>query len=100
MACGTPVIGYRRGSVPEILDEGVTGFIVDDLDTAVECVVRAAGLSRKRCRERFEQRLPLISVATSSRIAACSIFLPCQLLNVGFEMPWPRIRECAPSEGY
>jgi glycosyltransferase involved in cell wall biosynthesis len=56
MACGTPVIGFRRGSVPEIIDEGVTGFVVDDVDAAVECVSRAAGLSRKRCRERFEQR--------------------------------------------
>ena len=34
----------------------VTGFVVDDVDAAVECVVRAPGLSRKRCRERFEQR--------------------------------------------
>jgi len=56
MACGTPVIGFRRGSVPEIVDEGVTGFVVDDVDAAVESVSRAAGLSRKRCRERFEQR--------------------------------------------
>jgi glycosyltransferase involved in cell wall biosynthesis len=56
MACGTPVIGFRRGSVPEILDEGVTGFVVDDVDAAVACVARARGLSRKRCRERFEQR--------------------------------------------
>jgi glycosyltransferase involved in cell wall biosynthesis len=56
MACGTPIIGFRRGSVPEIIDEGVTGFVVDDVDAAVECVVRVPGLSRKRCRERFEQR--------------------------------------------
>jgi glycosyltransferase involved in cell wall biosynthesis len=56
MACGTPVIAFRRGSVPEIIDEGVTGFSVDDVDAAVECVARARGLSRKRCRERFEQR--------------------------------------------
>jgi glycosyltransferase involved in cell wall biosynthesis len=56
MACGTPVIGFRRGSVPEIIDDAVTGFIVDDLDAAIACVGRARGLSRKRCRERFEQR--------------------------------------------
>jgi glycosyltransferase involved in cell wall biosynthesis len=56
MACGTPVIGFRRGSVPEIIDEGVTGFMVDDLDAAVACVARAPGLSRKRCREQFEHR--------------------------------------------
>jgi glycosyltransferase involved in cell wall biosynthesis len=56
MACGTPVIAFRCGSVPEIIDEGVTGFIVDDLDKAVKCVERVGSLSRKRCRERFEQR--------------------------------------------
>jgi glycosyltransferase involved in cell wall biosynthesis len=56
MACGTPVIGFRRGSVPEIIDEGVTGFVVDDLDAAVACVARAPGLSRKRCRQQFEHR--------------------------------------------
>jgi glycosyltransferase involved in cell wall biosynthesis len=56
MACGTPVIAFRCGSVPEVIDEGVTGFIVDDLNAAVKCVERAGNLSRKRCRERFEQR--------------------------------------------
>jgi glycosyltransferase involved in cell wall biosynthesis len=56
MACGTPVIAFRSGSVPEIVDQGVTGFIVDDLDAAVKCVEYAGSLSRKRCRERFEQR--------------------------------------------
>ena len=59
MACGTPVIAFRRGSVPEVIDEGITGFIVDDLDSAVACVARARGLSRKRCREMFEQRFPV-----------------------------------------
>ena len=36
MACGTPVIAFRCGSVPEVIDDGVTGFIVDDIDEAVE----------------------------------------------------------------
>ena len=56
LACGTPVIAFRCGSVPEIIDEGVSGFIVDDLETAVSCVERAGNLSRRRCREVFEQR--------------------------------------------
>src|SRR6202040_2074687 len=38
MACGTPVIGFRRGSVSEVIDEGITGFIVNDVDAAVESV--------------------------------------------------------------
>ncbi len=39
MACGTPVIACRNGSVPEIIDDGVTGFIVDDPERAVQAVV-------------------------------------------------------------
>lgn len=56
MACGTPVIAFRRGSVPEVIDEGVTGCIVEDLDTAVHEVLRIARFDRRRVRERFEQR--------------------------------------------
>jgi glycosyltransferase involved in cell wall biosynthesis len=63
MACGTPVIGFRRGSVPEIIDDGVTGFIVDDLDAAVACVARVRGLSRKRCREGFERRFEVAQMS-------------------------------------
>ncbi len=50
MACGTPVIAYRRGSVPEVIDDGVTGFVVDDMDGAVDAVNRVAGLCREQCR--------------------------------------------------
>ena len=56
MACGTPVIAYRSGSVPEVMEQGRTGFIVRELDDAVEAVHRVAYLSRARCREVFEQR--------------------------------------------
>jgi hypothetical protein len=56
MACGTPVIAFRRGSVPEVIDDGVTGFVVDDVDAAVKAVERIPTLSRRRCREVFEER--------------------------------------------
>jgi glycosyltransferase involved in cell wall biosynthesis len=56
MACGTPAIAYRCGSVPELLEEGVTGFIVDDLNAAVEAVAKVESLDRALCRHRFEQR--------------------------------------------
>ncbi|HEY0871519.1 MAG TPA: glycosyltransferase family 4 protein [Acidothermaceae bacterium] len=46
MACGTPVIAYRRGSMPEVVDEGVTGYLVDDAAGAVAAVERAAQLNR------------------------------------------------------
>ena len=56
MACGTPVIAFNRGSVPEIIDDGVTGFIVEDETSAVAKVSLLASLSRKRVREVFETR--------------------------------------------
>ncbi|HLT02980.1 MAG TPA: glycosyltransferase family 4 protein [Geminicoccaceae bacterium] len=56
MACGTPVIAYRRGSVPEVIDHGWTGFIVDDLDGAVAAVGQVEELDRSMIRARFEQR--------------------------------------------
>jgi glycosyltransferase involved in cell wall biosynthesis len=63
MACGTPVIAYRRGSVPEIIEEGVTGFIVHDLEEAVRAVERLPRLSRWRCRQRFEERFSAARMA-------------------------------------
>jgi glycosyltransferase involved in cell wall biosynthesis len=56
MACGTPVIAYNRGSVPEIIDEGLTGFIVEDETSAVAAVGRLSRLSRAAVRKQFELR--------------------------------------------
>ena len=56
MACGTPVIGYNRGSVPEIVEHGVTGFIVEDELSAITSVHHLAHLSREVVRKRFEER--------------------------------------------
>ncbi len=63
MACGTPVIAYRGGAVPEVMEEGHTGFIVEELEDAVEAVRRVPELSRKRCREVFEQRFTATRMA-------------------------------------
>jgi glycosyltransferase involved in cell wall biosynthesis len=56
LACGTPVIAFRRGSVPEIIEHGVTGFVVDSIEQAAEAVSHVGELSRRRCREAFERR--------------------------------------------
>jgi glycosyltransferase involved in cell wall biosynthesis len=63
MACGTPVIAYRSGAVPEVMEEGHTGFIVEGLEDAVEAVRRVPELSRKRCREIFDQRFTAARMA-------------------------------------
>jgi glycosyltransferase involved in cell wall biosynthesis len=56
MACGTPVIAYNRGSVAEIIDEGLTGFVVEDEISAVAAVDRLSGLNRGAIRKQFETR--------------------------------------------
>ena len=63
MANGTPVIAFRRGSVPEIIDKGVTGFVVDSVDGAVAAVPRAAVLDRTGVRRRFEERFSVERMA-------------------------------------
>jgi len=56
MACGTPVVAYRRGSVPEVIDHGVTGFIVENEAEAVAAVGRLHLLPRALVRQRFDER--------------------------------------------
>jgi glycosyltransferase involved in cell wall biosynthesis len=63
MACGTPVIAWRAGSVPEVMVEGVTGFIVDTMDAAVAATNRVGSLSRRRCRRLFEDRFTVERMA-------------------------------------
>jgi glycosyltransferase involved in cell wall biosynthesis len=63
MACGTPVIAYRRGSVPEVLDHGWTGFIVDDIAGALAAVSELDRLDRRLIRTRFEQRFTVARMA-------------------------------------
>jgi hypothetical protein len=56
MACGTPVVAFNRGAAPEIVEPGVTGFIVEDVISAVAAVMQARGLARDKIRARFEER--------------------------------------------
>ncbi len=56
MACGTPVIAFQCGSVPEIMDDGVTGFIVESVEDAVAAVAKVDSISRLDVRRRFEER--------------------------------------------
>jgi glycosyltransferase involved in cell wall biosynthesis len=56
MANGTPVIATRRGAVPEVVDDGITGFVVDDVESALAALPRALLLDRRRVRQQFERR--------------------------------------------
>jgi glycosyltransferase involved in cell wall biosynthesis len=56
MACGTPVIAFRRGSVSEVVEDGVTGFMVDDEEQALQAIERLSELDRKGVRAGFERR--------------------------------------------
>jgi glycosyltransferase involved in cell wall biosynthesis len=64
MACGTPVIAFSRGSVPEVIDEGVTGFVCATADEAVTAVHRSVAFDRSRCRATFERRFLAARMAT------------------------------------
>jgi glycosyltransferase involved in cell wall biosynthesis len=63
MACGTPVLAYGRGSVPEVVDHGVTGFIVNDMEAAVDAAARIGELDRRKVRARFETRFTVERMA-------------------------------------
>lgn len=56
MACGTPVVAYRRGSMPEVIDDGVTGYLAHDVASAVAAVTRAVGLDRRLVHARAAER--------------------------------------------
>lgn len=56
LSCGTPVIGFRRGSVPEIVDDGISGFVVDDTAAMVAAIARLSDIDRRACRFSAERR--------------------------------------------
>lgn len=56
MACGTPVIAFNRGSVPEVMEDGLTGFVVENEAQAIASIGRLGELDRSKVRQRFEQR--------------------------------------------
>ncbi len=75
LACGTPVIAFRCGSVPEIIEDGMTGFIVESVEEAVKAVDKIPHLDRRECREVFERRF------TASRMAENYVAVFEQLLG-------------------
>lgn len=56
LACGTPVLAYRRGSIPEIIDDGITGFVCETLNDMADAITRLPLIDRTRCRASFDAR--------------------------------------------
>ena len=63
MACGTPVLAFRCGSVPEIIENGITGAIVETMDEAIAALPHVIALDRKKVRQRFDQRFSATRMA-------------------------------------
>ncbi len=63
MACGTPVIAYNRGSMPELIDHGVSGYLVDTFDEAVAAIGRLDDIDRRACREAVAKRFTVERMA-------------------------------------
>ena len=63
LACGTPVLAYRRGSIPEIIEDAATGFVCEGLDEMTEVIQRIREIDRRRCRISFEQRFSVARMA-------------------------------------
>jgi len=73
MACGTPVLAFRRGSVPEVVDDGLTGIIVDSMDEAIRMLPRVIALDRHAVRRRFEERFSAERMAKDYVVAYRSL---------------------------
>ena len=63
LACGTPVVAFRRGAVPEVIEDGISGFVVDDVDGALRALARLDELDRARCRDAFDARFSAARMA-------------------------------------
>lgn len=87
MACGTPVIAYAEGSVPEIIEPGRTGVIVTSVDEAVAAARTIDGISRRGCRQAFEERF------TNTRMANDYVTLYKILIEENRQMHFPPMRQ-------
>ncbi len=75
MACGTPVVAFNRGSMPELIRHGVTGYIVDDIESAIDAVAEIKSIDRSECRADVEHRF------TSTRMARDYVRVYEKILN-------------------
>jgi glycosyltransferase involved in cell wall biosynthesis len=85
LACGTPVLAYRRGSIPEVIEDGTTGFVCENLSEMVGAVERLGEIDRRRCRASFEERF------TAGRMARDYVALYERIIEDRVAMTSPKI---------
>jgi glycosyltransferase involved in cell wall biosynthesis len=90
MACGTPVLAFRNGSVSEIVDQGVTGAIVDTMEEAVLMLPRVLALDRRAVRRQFEQRFSSVRMAADYVAAYRSLLKRPSISEREMTAPLPR----------
>ena len=81
LACGTPVLAYRRGSIPELIDHGATGLISENLDEMVSQVAQLVTIDRRRCRQVFDERF------TAQRMTSDYVKIYQQLITDAAALP-------------
>ncbi len=90
MACGTPVLAFRQGSVAEIIDQGVTGAVVDTMDEALRMLPQVLALDRHAVRRRFEQRFSSARMATDYAALYRSLLKRPSISELETTVPLPR----------
>jgi glycosyltransferase involved in cell wall biosynthesis len=83
LACGTPVVAFRGGSVDEVIEHGRTGFVVDSLDDAIAATRAIGSISRKACRQSFERRF------TTSRMVEAHVAVYQRMIEMRAAHPLP-----------
>jgi glycosyltransferase involved in cell wall biosynthesis len=89
MATGTPVVAYRAGSVPEVVEHGVTGFVCGSLSAMIAAVPQVIDLDRHACRERVERLFSPAAMASGYERAYTGILATTQTTEDPTEMPSP-----------
>ncbi len=87
MACGTPVLAFDKGSVREVIDDGVTGFIVDDIESGIAAIPRLLALDRTRVRRQFDERFSSTSMAKAYATLYARVFASSSHLRRNIEKP-------------
>jgi glycosyltransferase involved in cell wall biosynthesis len=97
MACGTPVLAFRNGAVTEVIDDGITGYVVDDIEQGIDKLGSVLALDRGRVRQRFEERF---SVARMARdyVKIYAKLISMRTVRPSFGLPrwWPTVPSDAP----